>query len=95
MAPLYLRYAVIWLLALCSMNAFYALVNGIGFASFNLIVGLIDGVAARIGLSLLLGSLMGLPGYWLGSGLAGFVTTLSMGFYYLTGWWTKREAVTR
>ena len=95
MAPLYLRYAVIWLLALCSMNAFYAPVNGIGFASFNLIVGLIDGVAARIGLSLLLGSLMGLPGYWLGSGLAGFVTTLSMGFYYLTGWWTKREAVTR
>ena len=95
MAPLYLRYAVIWLLALCSMNAFYALVNGIGFASFNLIVGLIDGVAARIGLSLLLGSLIGLPGYWLGSGLAGFVTTLSMGFYYLTGWWTKREAVTK
>ena len=95
MAPLYLRYAVIWLLALCSMNAFYAPVNGIGFASFNLIVGLIDGVAARIGLSLLLGSLIGLPGYWLGSGLAGFVTTLSMGFYYLTGWWTKREAVTK
>ena len=58
-------------------------------------MGLIDGVAARIGLSLLLGSLIGLPGYWLGSGLAGFVTTLSMGFYYLTGWWTKREAVTK
>ena len=95
MSGMYLRYAVIWLLALCSMDAFYALVNGIGFASFNLIVGLLDGVVARIGLSLLLGKIMGLPGFWLGSGLAGFVTTIAMGFYYLTGWWTKREAVTK
>lgn len=95
LAPTYLRYAVIWLLALCSMDAPFALVQGVGYASFNLIVGLLDGVATRIGLSMLLGHFMGLTGFWLGSGLAGFVTTIAMGIYYLTGRWETREAITK
>ncbi len=94
LAPVYLRYAVIWLLALCTMDAPFALVEGVGFASFNLIVGLLDGVVARIGLSMLLGHFMGLTGFWLGSGLAGFVTTIAMGIYYLTGRWKKRALIT-
>ena len=94
LAPVYLRFAVVWLLALCSMDAPFALVNGIGYASFNLVIGLLDGVVARIGLSLLLGHFMGLTGFWLGSGLAGFVTTIPMGIYYLTGRWKNRQPVT-
>ena len=95
LAPTYLRYAVIWLLALCSMDAPFALVQGVGYASFNLVVGLLDGVVARIGLSMVLGHVMGLTGFWLGSGLAGFVTTIAMGIYYLTGRWEKRETITK
>ena len=95
LAPTYLRYAVIWLLALCSMDAPFALVQGVGYASFNLVVGLLDGVVARIGLSMVLGHVMGLTGFWLGSGLAGFVTTIAMGIYYLTGRWEKRETITQ
>lgn len=95
LAPTYLQLAVVWLFALCTMTAPFALVNGIGFASFNLVVGLLDGVVARIGLSLLLGHLMGLPGYWLGNALAGFVTTIPMTFYFFTGRWMRREAVTK
>lgn len=95
LAPVYLRYAVIWLLALCSMCAPFSLVEGVGYASFNLVVGLLDGVVARIGLSMVLGHFMGLTGFWLGSGLAGFVTTIAMGIYYLTGRWKMREAVTK
>ena len=95
LAPIYLRYAVVWLLAICSMHGPFSVVNGIGFASFNLVIGLLDGVVARIGLSLLLGHFMGLTGYWLGSGLAGFVTTIPMGIYYLTGKWEKRDVVTK
>ena len=95
LAPTYLRYAVIWLLALCSMDAPFALVQGVGYASFNLVVGLLDGVVARIGLSMVLGHVMGLTGFWLGNGLAGFVTTIAMGIYYLTGRWEKRETITK
>lgn len=94
MAPLYLQYAIIWLLALCSMDAPFALVQGVGHAKLNLIVGILDGVVARIGLSLLLGHFMGLTGFWLGSGLAGFVTTIIMGIYYHTGRWQNRQLVT-
>lgn len=94
LAPLYLKYAVIWLLALCSMDAPFSLVQGIGHANLNLVVGILDGVVARIGLSVLLGHFMGLTGFWLGSGLAGFVTTIIMGIYYLTGRWQKRQLVT-
>ena len=60
LAPTYLRYAVIWLLALCSMDAPLALVQVWAMASFNLVVGLLDGVVARIGLSMVLGHVMGL-----------------------------------
>ena len=95
LSPTYLRYAVIWLLALCSMDAPFALVQGVGYASFNLVVGLLDGVVARIGLSMVLGHFMGLTGFWLGSGLAGFVTTIAMGIYYLTGRWEKRDTITK
>lgn len=94
MAPLYLRYAVVWLLALCTMDAPYSIVQGVGFASFNLVIGILDGVVARIGLSLLLGHFMGLPGFWLGNGLAGFVTTIPMTIYYLSGKWKNRQLVT-
>ncbi len=94
MAPSYLMIAVIWLLTLCTMIGPFSLVQGVGFASFNLIVGILDGVVARIGLSLLLGHIMGLYGYWLGSGLAGFVTTFAMGAYYLTGRWKNRSLIT-
>ena len=94
LAPTYLHFALVWLLALCSMCAFFSLVSGIGFASFNLIIGLLDGVVARIGLSMLLGHFMGLTGYWLGSGLAGFCTTIPMGIYYLSGKWKNRRAIT-
>lgn len=94
LAPTYLGYAVVWLLAMCTMCAPFSLVEGIGYASFNLIVGLLDGVLARIGLSMLLGHFMGLTGFWLGNSLAGFVTTITMGIYYLTGRWKHRQLVT-
>lgn len=93
LSPVYLKYAIIWLLALCSMDAPYSLVQGVGHARLNLIVGILDGVVARIGLSLLLGHFYGLEGFWLGSGLAGFVTTISLGVYYITGRWKNRELV--
>ncbi len=94
LAPTYLKLAVIWLLALCSMDAPYALVQGVGHAKLNLIVGILDGVIARIGLSMLLGHFMDLTGFWLGSGLAGFVTTIIMGIYYLSGRWQNRPVIT-
>ena len=66
-----------------------ALLQGIGFATLSLISGIIDGVAARIGFSLLLAETagMGLYGYWLGSSLAGFIPAIISGAYFISGRW--------
>jgi Na+-driven multidrug efflux pump len=82
---------VITFLSFATMNPYLAVVDGVGAARFGLVVTILDGVIARIGLSLLLSRFMGLPGYWLGSALAGFVSTVLAGGYYYLGIWKKRE----
>ena len=69
------------------------LINGVGFTSLNLVIALLDGVAARIGFSLLLGMTagMGLEGFWLGSALAGYVSVLLAGIYFFSGKWKTRK----
>jgi Na+-driven multidrug efflux pump len=91
MAPQYMHILVITFLSFATMNPYLAVVDGVGAARFGLVVTILDGVIARIGLSLLLSRFMGLPGYWLGSALAGFVSTILAGGYYYLGIWKKRE----
>lgn len=90
-APQYMRVAVVWVLSMCSMTAPYAVVDGVGNAMLGLVISLLDGVVARIGLCILLGDTMGLTGFWLGNALAGFVTTIMAGAYYYSGKWKKRQ----
>ena len=70
-----------------------ALLNGIGFAMLSLVSGLIDSVAARIGLSLLLANTakLGIYGFWLGSALAGYIPVIIGGTYFLSGRWKTYE----
>lgn len=91
MAPRYMRVAVVWVLSMCSMTAPYAVVDGVGNAMLGLVISLLDGVVARIGLCILLGRTMGLEGFWLGNALAGFVTTFMAGAYYYSGKWKSRQ----
>lgn len=91
MAPQYMRIAVVWLLSMCSMTAPFCVVDGVGHAMLGLATCIADGVVARIGLCILLGSFMGLEGYWLGNAAAGFVTTIMAGAYYYSGRWKNRQ----
>ena len=91
MSPLYLKISVIWLLSMCTMTAPYALIDGVGNASYGLFVSLADGVVARLGLCILLGNHFGLSGLWMGNALAGFVTTILAGAYYYSGRWKNRS----
>ena len=69
-----------------------AFCNGLGFATMNMTLGILDGVVFRIGLSLLMGKVlnMGVQGFWIGSALAGFVFFVILSPYYLAGGWKKR-----
>lgn len=72
-----------------------ALINGLGCAKFALVVGLLDGIVARILLAILLGEVagMGIMGYWLGNVAAGFVPFILGGIFFLSGMWKKVKPV--
>ncbi len=91
----YVIVAVLTFFGFAARSPFIALINGQGFASFSLVMGLIDGVIARIGLALLLGVVfdMGIMGFWLGSAIAGFCPMLIGGTYYFSGLWKKYKLI--
>ena len=75
------------------MQAFNPFIQGIGNARLSLIIGLMDGVVARIGLCLLFERVldMGLFGVLLGYTLATYVTAIPAMIYFLSGVWKKRK----
>ena len=93
MARVYVPIAILNFFGYATRSPFFSLLNGIGFASLSLLVGLVDGVVARIGLVLLFERVfdMGLNGVWLGMAIAGYACTVIGGIYYLTGKWKDRK----
>ena len=75
-----------------SMNAF---TSGCGNYKFNFAVAIIDGIFARIGLSLLFGMAlsMGYFGFWLGDAISGSMPFVLGTVYYLSGFWKKKSAI--
>ncbi len=69
----------------------FGIINGSGNSKLNLLVAIIDGMLARIGIAYLLGwgMQMGPQGFWMGDALAGFMPLVIGGIYYLSGSWKK------
>jgi putative MATE family efflux protein len=93
LAPAYAMTLIVGLGANALMSPYYAVINGIGYASLSFIIGILDGVVGRIGLSVLLGLVcgFGLTGFWIGSQLAGYITAICSAAYYYSGRWKSRE----
>ncbi len=68
-------------------------INGIGFSKLSLVTGVLDGIVARISLSLFFGITlgMGIGGFWLGSAIAGYMFFVIGLGYYAMGTWRKRK----
>lgn len=95
MAPVYLQISCIGFAASVFNASFNSVINGIGFTSLSMAIGLLDGVVARIAFSLLFGITlgMGLNGFFLGHSLAIWVTALLSWGYYLSGRWKTHKLV--
>lgn len=95
LAPAYLRISCIGFAASIFNSSFNSVINGIGFTSLSMAIGLLDGVVARISFSLLFGIVlgMGLNGFFLGHSLAIWITALLSFVYYLSGRWERRKLV--
>ena len=67
----------------------FAIINGSGNSRLNLLVAILDGMIARIGLAYILGFGVGLGslGFWYGDALAGFMPITIGGIFYLSGKW--------
>ena len=70
----------------------FAIINGSGNSKLNLLVAIIDGMIARVGLAALLGYAlhMGCKGFWYGDALAGFMPLVIGGSFYLSGKWRRK-----
>ncbi len=95
MAPDFMKVCCLAILSLTLMCPTIGLINGVGNAKLNLIISVIDGVVARLVLSFLLGYTfrMGALGFFLGNTLAGYVTVIWGGIYFLSNRWEQRRLV--
>lgn len=89
LAPMYLRITTIGFVASILNSSFMSVINGIGFTTLSMVIGLLDSIVARTSLSVLFGVVLdfGLPGFFLGNSLAVWMTALPTFFYYLSGKW--------
>ena len=71
----------------------FSLMNGSGNAKLNFAVAIIDGVISRIGISALLGFVvgMGCRGFWYGDALAGFMPMVIGLIFFFSGRWKKNK----
>lgn len=91
LAAPYLRIAIWAYLSFALMQPSLGLLNGVGATGLSLCIGILDGVFARIGLSLGLGAQFGMWGYFWGYCLAGLVSVILGWAYFFSGRWKKRK----
>ena len=89
MAVSYIPVAMVQYIGCTLRPASFALINGSGNSRLNLMVALLDGIACRIGLSLLLGVTFGygIFGFWYGNAFSGLVPFLIGSVYLISGRW--------
>ena len=96
MAPSYMRVQIVMYLTFALMGPPLGFINGVGHVTLNLLIALADGIVARIGLCLLLSSVLdiGPYAYWWANALAGFVSVIWGWLYYFSGRWKTRKLLT-
>ena len=75
------------------MGPYQAMITGIGNASLGFIVGMLDGVVLRLGISLLLTRVfdMGVLGFFYGNALARLGPVIIGMIYFYSGAWKRRK----
>ena len=92
-APTFCRVLLVSLVGFIAMGPYYSIASGLGFASFNLIVGLMDAFLGRVGLSWLFGKVLGfgVVGYWIGNYSAAYITVIITAIYFYSGKWKTHK----
>ena len=93
MSGSYMRISFWLYLSFALMAPPIGLITGVGATGLNFAIALLDGVLARVGLSLLLGITldMGLEGFWRGNALACYISVILPSIYFFSGRWKTRR----
>jgi putative MATE family efflux protein len=89
----YLRIMIIHFYVSAAISAFQAMVIGSGNSMLNFVIGILDGVVCKIGLSIVFAGIMGMGayGYFWGTALSRVLPCLICMFYFYSGMWNKRK----
>ena len=92
----FMHISIITFILAAVMGPYQAMIIGSGNASLGFLVGILDGVVLRIGLSLLFGELMGMGvvGYFYGNALPRLAPCIIGIVYFYTKAWEKRRLLT-
>ena len=90
---LYLQIMVIHFFASSFVGAFQAMVNGSGFVELGFIIGILDGIICKIGLSIIFVYIfhMGYIGYFWGIACSRILPGLVCFIYFISGKWKVRK----
>lgn len=93
LGTVYLRIMTAHILWSAAIAAFQAVVVGSGFASLNFVIGILDGVLCKVGLSVLFvyGMGLGAVGFFAGTAWSRALPTVICFLYFYRGRWAKRK----
>jgi putative MATE family efflux protein len=92
MARPYMLIATLMCLGMTLSTGPFALFEGVGNTTLEMIAGIVENLIVKIVASMLLSRLFGLYGYWMGCAAATFATPVVGFAYYFSGRWAKRSA---
>ncbi|MGN0998820.1 MAG: MATE family efflux transporter [Faecousia sp.] len=89
----YLKILAVGIFVSCLIGPFNAVVTGSGFALLGFVIGILDGVICRIGISLLLSRVfeMGVLSFWWANSLCRILPCLLCMAYFAGGKWKTRK----
>ncbi|MBO6159317.1 MAG: MATE family efflux transporter [Firmicutes bacterium] len=94
MSRLYAPVAAITFMGFAVRSPSLGLINGLGHSRMNFTMGVVEGFILRIGLTYLMGVVLGwgIQGFWYGSAIASYGYGLVVFPYFLSGRWKRRKA---
>lgn len=95
MAHIYAPVAAISFMGFAVRSPSLGFVNGIGNSKMNFIMGFVEGIVFRIGLTYLLGVVLGfgIEGFWYGTTISSYGYALVIFPYYFSGKWKMRRSM--
>ncbi len=91
MAKPFMRIEAVVFLGMALAGGPFALFEGLGRTDLEMWAGILENLVVKVLAAMLLAKLMGVYGYWLGMGVAGFTTPVCGFLWFWSGRWKKQK----